>query len=75
MVKDQHYDQIEENKLRFGTKSTYDFNKYTTVLDESKITPELRAKAERLEKEIGSRDSLRDREVENEEEEFSNVIR
>lgn len=32
------YNQFEENKKKFGTKSTYDFNKYTTVIDESKIT-------------------------------------
>jgi PAB1-binding protein PBP1 len=40
------FDQFEENKKKFGTKSTYDFNKYTTVIDESKITPEVRAKAD-----------------------------
>lgn len=40
------FDQFEENKKKFGTKSTYDFNKYTTVIDESKITPEVRAMAD-----------------------------
>lgn len=64
------------NKRLFGTKTTYDFNKYTTKLDESKITPELRARAEAVEKEIGNRDDkVRDLGLENEEEEFSNVIR
>jgi len=69
------YDQFEENKRRFGTQSTYDFNKYTTVLDESKITPELRAQVEELAGEIGSRDGLRDGRYENEEAEFANVLR
>lgn len=71
----QRYDQFEENKRRFGTKSTYDFNKYTTVLDESKITPEMRARAGALEAQIGSRDGLRDDGAENEEAQFSNVLR
>lgn len=44
------YNQFEENKRKFGTKSTYDFNKYTSVIDESKITEEIRAKAELVEK-------------------------
>ena len=43
------FDQFEENKKKFGTKSTYDFNKYTTVIDESKITAEVRAKADKVE--------------------------
>jgi PAB1-binding protein PBP1 len=43
------FDQFEENKKKFGTKSTYDFNKYTTVIDESKITAEVRAKADQVE--------------------------
>lgn len=43
------YNQFEENKKKFGTKSTYDFNKYTTVIDESKITEEVRAKADLIE--------------------------
>ena len=64
------------NKRLFGTKTTYDFNKYTTKLDESKITPELRSRAEAVEKEIANRDDkVRDLGLENEEEEFSNVIR
>ena len=66
------------NKRLFGTKTTYDFNKYTTKLDETKITPELRARAEAVEKEIANRDGKgmdHHLALENEEEEFSNVIR
>ena len=32
-------DQFEENRKKFGTKSSYDPNLYTTKIDESKITP------------------------------------
>jgi PAB1-binding protein PBP1 len=46
------YDQFEENKRRFGTTSTYDETLYTTKIDNSKITPELEAKAERIQKEL-----------------------
>ena len=31
-------DQFEENRKRFGTKSTYDPNLYTTTIDEAKVT-------------------------------------
>jgi len=65
------FDQFEENKLRFGTKSSYDFNKYTTVIDESKITDELRLKADLIESQVKVEEIIGD----NEERMHSSVIR
>ena len=31
-------DQFEENRKRFGTKTTYDPNLYTTTIDEAEVT-------------------------------------
>lgn len=41
------YDQFKDKK------TSYDFNKYTSNLDESKITKEQRLVAERIERELG----------------------
>ncbi len=45
------YDQFEANK-KFGVKSSYDENLYTTRLDKSKVSAADRARAERLSMEI-----------------------
>ena len=37
-TKDKSRDQFEENRKRFGTKTTYDPNLYTTTIDEAKVT-------------------------------------
>ena len=37
-TKDKSRDQFEENRKRFGTKSTYDPNIYTTTIDEARVT-------------------------------------
>ena len=37
-TKDKTRDQFEENRKRFGTKTTYDPNLYTTTIDEAKVT-------------------------------------
>lgn len=42
------FDQFEENRRLHNTKTTYDFNQYTTKIDESKLTREQKTKAEKL---------------------------
>lgn len=37
-TKDKSRDQFEENRKRFGTKTSYDPNLYTTTIDEAKVT-------------------------------------
>ena len=37
---DGAYNQFTENEKRFNVKSTYDFNKYTTTINEKALTEE-----------------------------------
>jgi len=48
------WDQFKVNEERFGVVSTFksDLSQYTTVLDQKKITKEMRARAERIAKEL-----------------------
>ena len=46
------WDQFEANARLFGTKSEFDENHYTTALDASALTPQQRADAEKIAREI-----------------------
>ncbi|CAN8269365.1 unnamed protein product [Cochlearia groenlandica] len=46
------WDQFEANKLLFGVESTFDEELYTTKLEKSQLTRELREEAERIAREI-----------------------
>ena len=48
------WDQFEANARLFGTKPEFDENHYTTALDASALTPQQRADAEKIAREIES---------------------
>jgi hypothetical protein len=52
-----HWDQFEVNQRLFNVRSSFDENLYTKKLDVNAITPEQRARAERLAREIESQTS------------------
>ena len=67
------FNQFEENKKKFGIKSTYDWNLYSTKIDRDRIEPQTRKIAEQVEKENEKKPK---KEIEeNEEGLWSNVVR
>ena len=50
----EKWDQFETNERKFGVKSTFDENLYTTRLEKGKVTKEQAAEAERIAREIMS---------------------
>lgn len=55
------YDQFEENRKKYNVKSTYTFDKYTTKIDERKLTTDQKRKAEILAKEINEGEQKHDK--------------
>ena len=67
---DEGYDQFK------GRNSTYNFNTYTTTLDEKKITKEQKEVAERIEKELAEGPMhAEDMETDNDAKKYSDVGR
>lgn len=66
-------DQFEENRKRFGTKTTYDPNLYTTTIDEAEVTAQVKAKADKIALELESKIGAHTIEVQDEDQ--AHVIR
>ena len=48
-------DQFEENRKRFGTKTTYDPNLYTTTINQAKVTSAVEALADKIAAQLESK--------------------
>lgn len=72
-TKDKSRDQFEENRKRFGTKTTYDPNLYTTTIDEAKVTAQVKAQADKIAAELESKIAAHTIEVQDEDQ--AHVIR
>ena len=65
-AKGRSRDQFEENRKRFGTKTTYDPNLYTTTIDQAKVTSEVEAKADKIASQLESKIAAHTNEVQDE---------
>lgn len=54
-AKGRSRDQFEENRKRFGTKTTYDPNLYTTTINQAKVTSAVEALADKIAAQLESK--------------------